>query len=109
MPINRVPKFVEQRVAERRRMAKSGQRPIDKNNSDQAKKFTSFDAARKQFEISQKEQEERAKAKAERDAKVEEQKKERKRIGKLMNKRNERGQPNMHAQLEVLMNKFNKQ
>lgn len=105
MPINKVPKFVEHRVAERRRLAKSGgqNRDIQKQ-----RKYSAFDAARKKYQDSQKIREEKEKQKAERDALHAEKKKERKNIGRLINKRNERGQPNMTAQLEVLMKKFHK-
>jgi hypothetical protein len=98
--VNKVPKFIEKRVAERRRAAKSG------TVSNRPKKFSAFDAARKQFEKKQEVLQEKEKERSEREALREEKQKERKKIGKLINKRNERGQPNMSAQLEILMKKY---
>lgn len=105
MPINKVPKFVEQRVAERRRLAKKGgqNRDIQKQG-----KYSAFDAARRKYQDSQKIREEKEKQKAQRDALHAEKKKERQSIGRLMNKRNDLGQPDLNAQLQVFMKKFHK-
>lgn len=98
MVVNRVPKFVEKQIAKRRREGGS--------SSNKDRRFSAFDIARKKFEEKQKEIEQENERKAEKQKELETKKKERKQIGKLVNKRNDRGQPNMHAQLEVLMKRF---
>ena len=98
MVINRVPKFVEKQIAKRRREGPS--------SGTDKQRFTAFDAARKKYEEKQQRTEEAEERKAEKDKQQVEKQKERKKIGKLVNKRNERGQPNMHAQLEVLFKRF---
>mgnify|MGYP001026015425 CR=1 FL=1 len=98
---NRVPKFAEHKIAERRRNAK--------NNSSipsTKKSYSAFDAARKKFEEKSTHQSEIEKAKQEKEKQILEHKKDRKQVGKLIRKRNDRGQPNMSSQLELLMKKF---
>ena len=101
MAINRVPKFVEHQIAKRRREHKTGTAPVKSG-----KKFSAFDAARKKYEHKQSEAEQALARKAEAEQKQKEHKKERKQIGKLVNKRNNRGQPDMNSQLELLMKRY---
>ena len=101
MVINKVPKFVEKRIAKQRRDRKS-----PSGHSDGKKKYSSFDIARKKFEEHQTQKETIVKQKEEKEQKEKEKKKERKQIGKLVNNRNSRGQPNMHSQLEMLMKRY---
>lgn len=106
MVVNRVPKFVEHKVAHRRIAAKTG---VSEKAIDKPKRFSAFDAARRKFDESQKAIEEKQKERESRDEKKKEHKKARKQEGKLLNNRNARGQPNMHSQLELLMKRFNTQ
>ena len=100
MAINRVPKFVEHQIAKRRRDNKSG------TTSSGTRKLSAFDAARKKFESKQSEADLARERKAEAEQRQKEHKKERKQIGKLVNKRNNRGQPDMNSQLELLMKRY---
>jgi phage protein D len=103
---NNVPKFVEQKVAERRRQAKTGQKHIEKSDT---KKYTAFDAAKKKFELKRKEAAAKVDSKLQHEDQMVQKQKERKQMGKLFNKRNAKGQPHMNSQLEVLMRRFNQQ
>ena len=105
MRVNNVPKFVESKVAERRRQAKTGKKHIEKSE----RKYTAFDAAKKKFQLKKEVEETKLHAKHEHEDQVQKKQKERKQMGKLFNKRNEKGQPNMNSQLEVLMRRFNQQ
>lgn len=107
MRVTNVPKFVEKKVVERRKQAKTGKKHIEKVNTE--KKYTAFDAAKKRFELKQKEAQARLHSKQEHEDQSLKRQKERKQMGKLFNKRNEKGQPNMNSQLEVLMRRFNQQ
>jgi hypothetical protein len=98
MAINRVPKFVEHRIAKRRREGPSAPR--------QDKKFSAFDAARKKYEEKLTEKQLAEQRKTEKEAALVEKKKEREQVGKLIKKRNQNGQPDMNAQLELLMKRF---
>ena len=106
MGVNRVPKFVEHKVAQRRKAAKTSG---SSHSISKDKKYSAFDAARRKFEEKQKEVEEKQKEREAREEKRIEHKKERKQEGRLLNKRNARGQPNMNSQLELLMKRFNTQ
>ena len=97
---NNVPKFAEKQIAERRRNAKLG---VPKESK---RTFSAFDEARRKFQETQAQKDALDHNKQERERLVNERKKERKVVGKLIRKRNERGQPNMNSQLELLMKKF---
>ena len=97
---NNVPKFAEKKIAQRRREGK--------NESFKRKTYSAFDGARKKFEEKSSQKSDFDKAKEEREKALAERKKDRKQVGKLIRKRNDRGQPNMNSQLELLMKKFNK-
>ena len=103
---NNVPKFVEKQIAERRRMKKAATGGIanlnKKNQGD-----VGFNAARRQYAEKESIKAERDTQIAEKEKKIEERKKERKQVGKLFKKKNERGQPNMGSQLELIMRKYN--
>lgn len=100
---NKVPKFAEHKIAERRRNAKNGMVSVPKHASCSA-----FDAARKKYHEKQGRTEEDNLRRLEREKAVEERNKRRKQVGKLIRKKNDRGQPNMQSQLELLMQKFTK-
>jgi hypothetical protein len=100
MGFNKVPKFVEKQIAKRRREG------TPSSGSKKKKSFSAFDAARKKFEEKQAQVRQAEEKKAEQAKVVAEKQKERKKAGKLFNKRNERGQPNMNAQLELLMKRL---
>ena len=101
MTTRRVPKFVEHQIAKRRREG-----PSRDQREPKERKFSAFDAARKKFEEKLTAKQQAEQRKAEKEAALETKKKERKQIGKLVNKRNINGQPNMKAQLELIMKRF---
>ena len=102
--INNVPKFVEHRIAQRRRVKKMG---IDKTDAGNIK-VNAFDIARKKYEEKDALKAQREAELAEKEKKIAERKKERKQMGKLFRKKNDYGQPNMKSQLELIMKKFNR-
>jgi hypothetical protein len=106
--MNRVPKFVEQKMARKRR-----ERKLENNKSpapvtDTERRMTSFDIARKKYEEKQANREKWKQEQEDKQKKIEEKKKERKNVGKLIRKRNDRGQPNMHSRLDLLMQQYKK-
>ena len=105
--VSRVPKFVEQKMAQKRRERKnhsgSPSTPAPKSAA-----FKPYEEARKRFEEKQAEKAKRKEERSEGQKIAAQRQKERKQLTKLAQKRNERGQPNMNAQLEILMQKYTK-
>ncbi len=90
--MNRVPKFIEKRIADRRR-AKT------RNFQDSAP------VKNKLQEKSESRKEEVSVNKTEIE-KIKSEKKKERRLGKLLNQRNPKGQPNLNSQVDYLLKKF---
>lgn len=103
MPINKVPKFVQQRMAEKRREKKKVGHDIVKGSS-----FSGFESAKKKYEHKNVAKIAKEESIAQGEQKKAESKQLRKKEGKLFRKKNERGQPNMGSQLELLLSRFNR-
>lgn len=102
MVINKVPKFIEQRMAQKRRERKTGPQYIAKQN------VSGFESAKKRFDQKLQQKSVKEEAIAQKEAKLAEKAKIRKKEGKHFNNRNQKGQPNMGSQLEVLLSRFNR-
>jgi len=106
--VSRVPKFVEQKMAQKRRERKAQGGESHSSGSSKPVSFKPYEEARKRFEEKQAEKVKRMEEKSEGQKIAAQRQKERKQITKLAQKRNSRGQPNMNAQLEMLMQKYTK-
>jgi len=107
--MNRVPKFVEQKMARKRRERKQGYAVSSEPGEGKINQYqTSFDLARAKYEEKKAHHEKFAREQEEKAKIIEEKKKERKHVGKLIRKRNDRGQPNMNSRLEILMQQYQK-
>jgi hypothetical protein len=105
--VSRVPKFVEQKMAQKRRDRK-GQEGVAKPDHVSSAAYKPYDEARRRFEEKQAEKAKKMEQRSEGEKIAAQRHKERRQITKLTKKRNERGQPNMNAQLEILMKKYTK-
>ncbi len=108
MTVNNVPKFVQQRMAAKRRERKSVMSAGDVITKEKTSSFSGFESAKKKYEHKHKEKLAKDEAKLEKEKKQAESALNRKKEGKLFRKKNERGQPNMGSQLEILLNRFNR-
>lgn len=107
--VSRVPKFVEQKMAQKRRERRNHEGVSGSSGSTQKPRaFKPYDEARKRFEEKQEEKTKRMQERSEGQKIAAHRQKERKQITKLAQKRNDRGQPNMSAQLEILVKKYTK-
>jgi hypothetical protein len=106
--VSRVPKFVEQKMAQKRRERKSGQLEGSREVQKPTVTFKPYEEARRKFEEKQAEKSKRMEERAAVEKIAAERQKDRRQITKLTRKKNNRGQPNMNAQLEILMKKFTK-
>jgi hypothetical protein len=105
--VSRVPKFIEHKMAQKRRDRKE-QDGAAKPGDGSSAAYKPYDEARKRFEEKQAEKAKKMEQRSEGEKIAAQRNKERKQITKLTKKRNDRGQPNMNAQLEILMKKYTK-
>lgn len=100
-----MPKFVQQKMADKRRERK---RTTAGTDIVKEKSFSGFESAKKKFQHKHSAQVVREEATKQREQKQAEAAEKRKQEGKLFRKRNDRGQPHLGSQLEIMLKRFNK-